>query len=73
VGQYHGAGVFTGFGLLFLHMAQRKRLPFIAVFGRFCLPVLSMFFAKAQPTSASFFLAKLCAKTYSLLTNVKMQ
>ena len=44
-GQYHGAGVLTGFGLRLRHLAQRKRLPFKAVFGRTFLPVLRMFFA----------------------------
>jgi hypothetical protein len=39
-GQYHGAGVFTGFGLRLLHLAQRNRLPFTAVFGRVFLPLL---------------------------------
>ena len=31
--QYHGAGVNTGLGLRFLHLAQRKRLPRGADFG----------------------------------------
>jgi hypothetical protein len=44
-GQYHGAGVLTGFGLRFRHLAQRKRLPFTAVFGRAFFPLLKMFFA----------------------------
>jgi hypothetical protein len=44
-GQYHGAGVFTGFGLRLWHLAQWKRLPLTAVFGRACLPVLSAFSA----------------------------
>jgi hypothetical protein len=43
-GQYHGAGVFTGFGLRLRHWAQRKRLPFTAVFGRNRFPVLGKFF-----------------------------
>ena len=43
-GQYQGAGVLTGLGLLLRHTAQRKRLPFTAVFGRTCLPVLGKFF-----------------------------
>jgi len=30
-GQYHGAGVFTGLGLRFRHLAQRYLLPFTAV------------------------------------------
>ena len=42
-GQYHGAGVFTGFGLRFRHLAQRYRLPFTAVLGRCRLPVFGMF------------------------------
>jgi hypothetical protein len=42
-GQYHGAGVFTGLGLRFRHLAQRYRLPFTAVFGRSRLPVRGMF------------------------------
>ncbi len=42
-GQYHGAGVFTGFGLRFRHLAQRYRLPFTAALGRCRLPVLGMF------------------------------
>ena len=49
-GQYHGAGVLTGFGLRFRHLAQWKRLPFTAVFGRACFPVLKMFFAIATST-----------------------
>jgi hypothetical protein len=32
-GQYQGAGVLTGFGLRLRHLAQRKRLPLIAVSG----------------------------------------
>jgi hypothetical protein len=43
LGQYHGAGVLTGFGLRLRHVAQRYRLPFTAVFGRFCFPELGMF------------------------------
>lgn len=43
-GQYQGAGVLTGFGLRLRHLAQRKRLPFTAVFGRFFFPVLGQFF-----------------------------
>src|ERR1700704_1078776 len=39
------SGVLTGFGLPLRHLAQCKRLPFTAVFGRVCLPVLKMFFA----------------------------
>ena len=50
-GQYQGAGVLTGFGLLFRHLAQRKRLPLMAVFGRTFLPVLRMFFAIGTSTS----------------------
>jgi hypothetical protein len=46
-GQYQGAGAFTGFGLLLRHLAQRKRLPFTAVFGRTFFPVLGKFFAIA--------------------------
>lgn len=42
-GQYHGAGVFTGLGLRFRHLAQRYRLPFTAVLGRSRLPVRGMF------------------------------
>ncbi len=45
LGQYHGAGVLTGFGLLRWHMAQRKRLPLMADFGRIFLPVLRTFSA----------------------------
>ncbi len=33
-GQYHGAGIFTGRGLRLWQVAQRYRLPLIAVFGR---------------------------------------
>jgi hypothetical protein len=44
-GQYHGAGVLTGFGLRLRHLAQRNRLPFTAVFGRAFFPLLKMFFA----------------------------
>jgi len=44
-GQYHGAGVLTGFGLRLRHFAQRKRLPLTAVFGRTFFPVLGKFFA----------------------------
>jgi hypothetical protein len=43
LGQYQGAGVLTGFGLLLRHLAQRKRLPLIAVFGRTFFPVLKTF------------------------------
>jgi hypothetical protein len=43
-GQYQGAAVFTGFGLRFRHLAQRKRLPLTAVFGRAFFPVLGKFF-----------------------------
>lgn len=43
LGQYHGAGVFTGFGLRFRHFAQWYRLPFTAVLGRSRLPVRGMF------------------------------
>jgi hypothetical protein len=32
-GQYQGAGLLTGLGLRFRHLAQRYRLPFTAVFG----------------------------------------
>jgi hypothetical protein len=46
-GQYQGAGVLTGFGLLRWHMAQRKRLPLTADFGRIFLPVLRIFSAMA--------------------------
>jgi hypothetical protein len=46
-GQCQGAGAFTGFGLLLRHLAQRKRLPFTAVFGRNFFPVLGKFFAIA--------------------------
>jgi hypothetical protein len=45
--QYQGAGVFTGFGLRLRHLAQRKRLPFTAVFGRAFFPLLKMFLAIA--------------------------
>jgi hypothetical protein len=46
----------TGFGLRFRHKAQRKRLPFTAVFGRVCFPVLRMFLAinLTSPTSTAF-------------------
>jgi hypothetical protein len=44
-GQYQGAGVFTGFGLRFRHLAQWNRLPFTAVFGRVFFPLLGKFFA----------------------------
>ena len=43
-GQYHGAGVFTGLGLRFRHLAQRYLLPFTAVLGRYRLPVFGMLF-----------------------------
>ena len=43
--QYQGAGALTGFGLLRWHMAQRKRLPLKADFGRVFLPVLRIFSA----------------------------
>jgi len=46
-GQYQGAAVFTGLGLRLRHLAQWKRLPFTAVFGRDFLPVLGMFFIVA--------------------------
>jgi hypothetical protein len=49
-GQYQGAGVFTDFGLRLRHLAQRKRLPFTAVFGRTFFPVLGKFFAIATST-----------------------
>jgi len=45
LGQYQGAGVFTGFGLRLRHLAQRKRLPLMAVFGRTFFPVLRMLVA----------------------------
>jgi hypothetical protein len=44
-GQYQGAAVLTGFGLLRRHPAQRNRLPLTAVFGRVFLPVLKMLLA----------------------------
>ena len=44
-GQYQGAGVFTGYRLRLRHLAQRNRLPLIAVFGRAFFPVLGKFFA----------------------------
>src|SRR6266446_2670734 len=44
-GQYQGAGVLTGFGLLLRQRAQRKRLPLTAVFGRTFFPLLKMLFA----------------------------
>jgi hypothetical protein len=47
-GQYHGAGVVTGFGLLRRQRAQRKRLPLMAVFGRDFLPVLGMLFGNVR-------------------------
>jgi hypothetical protein len=43
LGQYHGAGNLTGFGLRLWHLAQRKRLPFTAVFGRAFFPLLRIF------------------------------
>ena len=43
-GQYHGAGVKTGLGLRFRHLAQRSRLPPAAVLGRTRFPVVSRFF-----------------------------
>jgi len=49
VGQYQGAGVVTGLGLLLRHLAQRKRLPLTAVFGRTFLPDLKTFFAMTTP------------------------
>src|SRR6266566_4429922 len=49
-GQYQGAGVLTGFGLLLRHLAHRKRLPLTAVFGRTFFPVLSMFLAIGAST-----------------------
>jgi hypothetical protein len=42
-GQYQGAGVKTGLGLRLRHLAQRKRLPRGAVFGRTRLPDVSFF------------------------------
>jgi hypothetical protein len=42
-GQYQGAGVLTGFGLILRHLAHRKRWPFTAIFGRAFFPVLRMF------------------------------
>jgi hypothetical protein len=39
-GQYQGAWVLTGLGLLLRQLAQRYRLPFTAVFGRTLFPVL---------------------------------
>jgi hypothetical protein len=53
-GQYHGAGVLTGFGLRLRHLAQRKRLPFTAVFGRNFFPVLGKFFAITPPPSLGY-------------------
>ena len=50
-GQYQGAGVFTGLGLRLRHLAQRKRLPFTAVFGRAFFPVLGKFFDIASPVT----------------------
>lgn len=44
LGQTHGAGVNTGLGLRLRHLAQRNRLPAIAVLGRHRLPVLVMVF-----------------------------
>src|SRR5713101_5952520 len=44
LGQYQEAGILTGFGLLLRHLAQRKRLPLTAVFGRTFFPVLRMLF-----------------------------
>src|SRR5947209_14851341 len=49
-GQYQGAGVLTGFGLLLRHPAHRKRLPLTAVFGWTLFPVLSMFLAIGAST-----------------------
>src|SRR5262249_10584511 len=49
-GQYQGAGLVTGFGLLLRHLAQRKRLPFTVVLGRTLLPVLRMCFAITPPS-----------------------
>jgi hypothetical protein len=46
-GQYQGAAVFTGLGLRLWHNAQRYRLPFTAVLGRFCLPLLGKLFTMA--------------------------
>ena len=59
-GQYQGAGVFTGFGLRLRHLAQRKRLPFTAVFGRTFFPVLGKFFAIG--TSIRHCLYPICRK-----------
>jgi hypothetical protein len=50
-GQYHGAGVFTGFGLRLRHLAQWYRLPFTAVLGRAFFPLFGKFFVIG--TSAS--------------------
>ena len=50
LGQYQGAGVLTGLGLLRWHLAQRKRLPLLAVFGRTFFPVLGKFFAIGAST-----------------------
>jgi hypothetical protein len=49
-GQYQGSGVWTGFGLRLRHLAQRKPLPFTAVFGRTFFPVLRMLFAIGTST-----------------------
>ena len=47
-GQYHGAGVVTGFGLRLRHTAQRYRLPRTAVFVRTCFPLRSLFSPKPE-------------------------
>jgi hypothetical protein len=50
LGQYQGAGVLIGFGLLLWHLAHRKRLPLTAVFGRAFFPVLRMVLAIGAST-----------------------
>jgi len=58
VGQYHGAGAFTGRGLRLWQVAQRYRLPLIAVLGRRCLPDLGMFFMVAAAVGTDDFGSK---------------
>jgi hypothetical protein len=53
LGQNQGAGVFTGLGLRLRQWAHKKRLPFTAVLGRNCFPLLGKFFAIETSTSES--------------------
>src|SRR5438552_1492385 len=63
LGQYQGAGVLIGFGLLLRHPAHRKRLPLTAVFGRTFFPVLSMVLAIGAST-------RILSERWSYMTNL---